>query len=743
MIRSDGFARLDPRSGCSAPDATVTIYLPGTTTPATIYSDNANPPTPLSNPLTADSNGYYYYYGEGRFDEHISGTGVATPYTLADHCADDTLQGRGLFNVKASPYNAAGDGTTDDTDAIALAITDASAVGGTVYFTRGTYKLTDVLSVEDNYVRFLGEERAVSVLSWTDTATAGLDIKGDATNVNTTLSADGATGDRSVSVTSATGLTVGAWAYLEDTGSNTTSLLTRIHAIDDTTVTLEDALPGPLTTANTAKLYSYTGGLLDGIEVRNLKFRCAAEGSTTNKLSLLKLTRCVNGRIAHCSFNGAVAPLVTQTTCRGGVVQACDFQNALTVAGTAVETLNSTAMSIVASCVRVCQFGFTFASSPYCRLESNSINGRQTSVDLGRGIRYGQSSNFGAAVGNNVSDTNLYGIYLQDAAYCTVASNTIGFTGSATNTGQHGIQLGGAEADFCHNNSVTGNVVVGASGYGIVIAPTVSPEESDDLYNTLTGNVTVDCLWGGIAVQYGSHNVIAGNNCRSGEDTVSAIIRILASAGYNTISGNVVTASSGTPTAISTSGGGGFNQIFGNIVGSLSLSLHADDVVGASTSDVSNAPKPMAPVAFMTGVSTGADTTETTFLDYTIPGGTLVSLGQGFEFVGHFTTPSTDSKTLKAYLGSASISASLSDNAEYEFRCEAIYTDSTHKTLSLTIWSSGGAVRRAAYLTRTHNFASDQHFKVTGTNGVAVAGDMAYNWGRLTWVGLPSDAYSS
>lgn len=62
------------------PSCTVTVYLTGTTTLATLYSDTLL--TSKSNPFTATSEGYYEFFAiPGQYDIRISGTGVTTPFT--------------------------------------------------------------------------------------------------------------------------------------------------------------------------------------------------------------------------------------------------------------------------------------------------------------------------------------------------------------------------------------------------------------------------------------------------------------------------------------------------------------------------------------------------------------------------------------------------------------------------------------------------------------------------------------
>lgn len=56
---------------------------------------------------------------------------------------NDFVYDNGIINIKASPYNAVGDGSTDDTAAIQAALN----TGGTIVFPQGNYKTTSTLNL--------------------------------------------------------------------------------------------------------------------------------------------------------------------------------------------------------------------------------------------------------------------------------------------------------------------------------------------------------------------------------------------------------------------------------------------------------------------------------------------------------------------------------------------------------------------------------------------------------------------
>jgi hypothetical protein len=64
--------------------ATVQVFVAGTNSPVPqLYSDNHTMPTPLTNPFTADDDGFFAFYApNGRVDVQLSGGTIVAPYTF-------------------------------------------------------------------------------------------------------------------------------------------------------------------------------------------------------------------------------------------------------------------------------------------------------------------------------------------------------------------------------------------------------------------------------------------------------------------------------------------------------------------------------------------------------------------------------------------------------------------------------------------------------------------------------------
>jgi len=170
-IRTAG-ASSSEKAEMVVPSCTVTVYIAGTLTPATIYSDRASTPTPKANPFTANSAGEWFFYaGSGRYDIRFSGgTGPGAypaPVTYGDWGLSGTgaaiTDYRGAINAKVS-FGCAGDGVTNDSVCIQNALTAAAGTNGKiVYFPAGTY-LTDEITQSLQGITIVGDGPLRSIL---------------------------------------------------------------------------------------------------------------------------------------------------------------------------------------------------------------------------------------------------------------------------------------------------------------------------------------------------------------------------------------------------------------------------------------------------------------------------------------------------------------------------------------------------------------------------------------------------
>lgn len=743
-----GYALKRP-SLAAAPGAQIDVYQKGTTTHVTLYSDAAGT-TPLANPFVADVSAYYdFYTPPQRIDVRISGTGITAPYTLGDVQPQQTFPQR-IYNVGA--FGAKFDGATDDRAAIQAAITQAIADGGSavIQFPPGTARILGALSCPNpvQNLTFAGDERGGTILAWDDTAVKGLVIGNAPANVNTALAGTGEIGAFSVAVGAGQGanFTAGAWAFLQNTSdANEGAFLTTIQQVIGDTIYLYEALPCQFTVAKGAKIFQYAAGSFGiGVEVRNLVFQTNA-ATPVNHLTLLQLDHLDAPRVTNCTFDGAVSPLITTVTVKNGLICQTTLRNALTVAGTGIEMQTSTGMAVLANVVRLCQFGITASQSPYTRSEANVVSGRAISVALGRGIKYQGCSNFGAIVGNNISDTNLYGIYLQDAGFCTVTGNTISFAG--VDPGEHGIQMGGFQTAVprCVQNTITANVIRGCSGYGVAINLGAGGGITS---NVVSGNNISGCAAGAVYCNT-LDNDISGNRL-SAPDTAAAVVNIATNGANNIVSVNVISREGVAITVgISASGSAGGNSYFGNkLVTPLVISAAATDVIGATTADVAAA-TPFPPTFIVTNVATGNDTLETEAWRETILANTLFNNQQGFHMQALFTfAGNNDVKTVRVYIGSITFvlaqSIALIAPGAYTVLVDVqvMYLNPAVAgawVMSVTTKTDvngntpGGTSGSPAF-----DFTIDNDIVFTMQNGSAVANDIIFRKGALVYQGVPT-----
>ena len=166
-------------------------YYSGTTTPQATYTDSTGSVS-NANPVILDSRGeasvwlgtsLYYMELKDSLDTLIwTADNVGGGATIASLSASSgasligfiqsgtgavarTVQDKSREIVSVKDFGAVGDGITDDTSAINTAL----AVGGNLYFPRGTYKVTGTLTISVTGTCLTGDGRGLTTISSTAT----------------------------------------------------------------------------------------------------------------------------------------------------------------------------------------------------------------------------------------------------------------------------------------------------------------------------------------------------------------------------------------------------------------------------------------------------------------------------------------------------------------------------------------------------------------------------------------------
>lgn len=139
--------------GNAVAGASVAVYQYGTTTLATIYSDNGTTVIP-GGIATTDSTGEFSFYARnGRYTLSVTATNFSAE-SFADVILFDPTDAA-ITSVKN--YGAVGNGVADDAAAIQAAITAIqTAGGGQLTFPAGTYNISTTLTVSASNVMLMG-----------------------------------------------------------------------------------------------------------------------------------------------------------------------------------------------------------------------------------------------------------------------------------------------------------------------------------------------------------------------------------------------------------------------------------------------------------------------------------------------------------------------------------------------------------------------------------------------------------
>ena len=167
-------------------NANCTVYVAGTSTAATLYSDNGI--TPLANPFLSSSTGQVAFYAaNGTYDLVVSKIGYLT-VTISAIELDDlmapsgsnsvgylpagtgavatTVQTKLRESVSVKDFGAVGNGVTDDTAAIQQAFTAATAFvpKKTVFFPAGIYVINPLTLIDPFGCSIDGDGQNVSII---------------------------------------------------------------------------------------------------------------------------------------------------------------------------------------------------------------------------------------------------------------------------------------------------------------------------------------------------------------------------------------------------------------------------------------------------------------------------------------------------------------------------------------------------------------------------------------------------
>lgn len=411
------------------------------------------------------------------------------------------------FNVKSSPYNAAGNGTADDTGPIQTAGTAAANANGTLYFPTSTYRSATSAGGAITFtkpVTMQGDGAGQAILLMDDVNNSGVSFDPGGFDITLSISADFNQDTRQATVTSSAALSalpnggVGVACFIEDqwqiagVGQDCPyqqKFITYVRSVDDAThVTFEEPMPTTYHTAKTATIQARTNGFISNVTVQNLTFiNATSPARPANRHNLLVLTRCIEPYVTGCIFDGTMGSAVYYNYCRGiGMFEnrwshIYDATGSNATTGIALTIERSTDMRISDNRMRrvgqgmAVQFG-----SCYGVISNNILFGCWTQAGFplpaqptdqgGRGIKCIGGSDI-ELTGNNAFDFGYEGLRLSGCRRCNIVGGVLEHfpdtgTGNGLGIGMDAGGTGGDEGGRNDHNSAEDVKIYDCQGYG-------------------------------------------------------------------------------------------------------------------------------------------------------------------------------------------------------------------------------------------------------------------------------------
>jgi hypothetical protein len=521
----------------------------------------------------------------------------------ADINSLDFLINSNRYNVMK--YGALGNGSDDDAGAIQDAINAAnSAGGGTIFFPRGTYKITTELTLY-SHISLIGIPREsiidLSAIASTFNAFTADGVAGS--NANLTGNAD--KGDNILAFNTS-GFADDDWIklqanYVVNYSNIKQGEIMRIDSVDNAgQVTAYDRALDNYTTANTAQVHKMT--FVSGITIEGLDF--LGTDDNTIVLSAFNFDICRDIKIKNCIFNrmhyygisfkdsifcnvlncgfydSELAGYSYGVMCLSGSqdinIIGChgsNLRHMLTVGGSSGDFGLVRRIAAIGNNISQCEDAGldSHSNGEDCIFANNTISGANDSD----GIVF-QGTNC-VITGNVITGIYRHGILIQPLTLHSggyiIANNII------RDIGQYGINISQTDATYGNltranvsNNTVENVGMSGAYG-GIYIKST----NSNVLKNiVVSGNTIRDSGGHMITLQNMTQAVVNGNALYGNVDAFDGI-RLGADVDYSNISNNSIYFTINTDTDGIVNIGGNYNSFIGNVVNNAKNGIYQDN----------------------------------------------------------------------------------------------------------------------------------------------------------------------